>query len=174
MESVLIKMSLLKHSGYVTFLKWFYWQNLNKQAYDLAKALLKRTAQAIEPYITNVSGFFFIFTATGFLLHHSVLFWILNKLLRVDRNLEWPRNDLKFFHTCRGIRVWNRGQSGTPGPRSSSLPPTGAGRGMMRWRSSQTLLQIHTRCGDLAMRIEKPAGQAEAGDCGRASSSQAF
>lgn len=30
-------------------------QNLNKQAYDLAKALLKRTAQAIEPYITNVS-----------------------------------------------------------------------------------------------------------------------
>uniref|UniRef100_A0A452VGT4 PDS5 cohesin associated factor B n=1 Tax=Ursus maritimus TaxID=29073 RepID=A0A452VGT4_URSMA len=28
-------------------------QNLNKQAYDLAKALLKRTAQAIEPYITN-------------------------------------------------------------------------------------------------------------------------
>uniref|UniRef100_A0A671NUE2 Sister chromatid cohesion protein PDS5 homolog B-like n=1 Tax=Sinocyclocheilus anshuiensis TaxID=1608454 RepID=A0A671NUE2_9TELE len=27
--------------------------NLNKQAYDLAKALLKRTAQAIEPYITN-------------------------------------------------------------------------------------------------------------------------
>uniref|UniRef100_A0A8B9GA17 PDS5 cohesin associated factor B n=1 Tax=Amazona collaria TaxID=241587 RepID=A0A8B9GA17_9PSIT len=26
---------------------------LNKQAYDLAKALLKRTAQAIEPYITN-------------------------------------------------------------------------------------------------------------------------
>uniref|UniRef100_A0A8B9NSB8 PDS5 cohesin associated factor B n=1 Tax=Accipiter nisus TaxID=211598 RepID=A0A8B9NSB8_9AVES len=30
-------------------------KNLNKQAYDLAKALLKRTAQAIEPYITNVS-----------------------------------------------------------------------------------------------------------------------
>ncbi|KAK2500708.1 hypothetical protein MC885_002531, partial [Smutsia gigantea] len=29
-------------------------KNLNKQAYDLAKALLKRTAQAIEPYITNV------------------------------------------------------------------------------------------------------------------------
>uniref|UniRef100_A0A8C2E660 PDS5 cohesin associated factor B n=1 Tax=Cyprinus carpio TaxID=7962 RepID=A0A8C2E660_CYPCA len=29
------------------------YQNLNKQAYDLAKALLKRTAQAIEPYITN-------------------------------------------------------------------------------------------------------------------------
>uniref|UniRef100_A0A3B3UW46 PDS5 cohesin associated factor B n=1 Tax=Poecilia latipinna TaxID=48699 RepID=A0A3B3UW46_9TELE len=28
-------------------------KNLNKQAYDLAKALLKRTAQAIEPYITN-------------------------------------------------------------------------------------------------------------------------
>lgn len=28
---------------------------MNKQAYDLAKALLKRTAQAIEPYITNVS-----------------------------------------------------------------------------------------------------------------------
>ncbi|EMP30052.1 Sister chromatid cohesion protein PDS5 like protein B [Chelonia mydas] len=28
-------------------------RNLNKQAYDLAKALLKRTAQAIEPYITN-------------------------------------------------------------------------------------------------------------------------
>lgn len=34
----------------------FYFQNLNKQAYDLAKALLKRTAQAIEPYITNVSN----------------------------------------------------------------------------------------------------------------------
>lgn len=33
----------------------FIFQNLNKQAYDLAKALLKRTAQAIEPYITNVS-----------------------------------------------------------------------------------------------------------------------
>lgn len=33
----------------------FVFQNLNKQAYDLAKALLKRTAQAIEPYITNVS-----------------------------------------------------------------------------------------------------------------------
>lgn len=33
----------------------FFSQNLNKQAYDLAKALLKRTAQAIEPYITNVS-----------------------------------------------------------------------------------------------------------------------
>lgn len=33
----------------------FPFQNLNKQAYDLAKALLKRTAQAIEPYITNVS-----------------------------------------------------------------------------------------------------------------------
>ncbi|OXB81427.1 UNVERIFIED_CONTAM: hypothetical protein H355_001644 [Colinus virginianus] len=29
-------------------------KNLNKQAYDLAKALLKRTAQAIEPYITNL------------------------------------------------------------------------------------------------------------------------
>ncbi|XP_078513287.1 sister chromatid cohesion protein PDS5 homolog B [Lissotriton helveticus] len=28
-------------------------KNLNKQAYDLAKALLKRTAQSIEPYITN-------------------------------------------------------------------------------------------------------------------------
>ncbi|KAI1903427.1 hypothetical protein AGOR_G00027070 [Albula goreensis] len=28
-------------------------KNLNKQAYDLAKALLKRTAQAVEPYITN-------------------------------------------------------------------------------------------------------------------------
>ncbi|ERE75285.1 putative sister chromatid cohesion protein PDS5 isoform 1, partial [Cricetulus griseus] len=28
-------------------------KTLNKQAYDLAKALLKRTAQAIEPYITN-------------------------------------------------------------------------------------------------------------------------
>ncbi|WP_163280075.1 hypothetical protein [Klebsiella aerogenes] len=25
----------------------------NKQAYDLAKALLKRTAQAFDPYITN-------------------------------------------------------------------------------------------------------------------------
>lgn len=36
------------------FLKYIL-QNLNKQAYDLAKALLKRTAQAIEPYITNVS-----------------------------------------------------------------------------------------------------------------------
>lgn len=34
---------------------FFFPQNLNKQAYDLAKALLKRTAQAIEPYITNVS-----------------------------------------------------------------------------------------------------------------------
>uniref|UniRef100_A0A8D3DBJ7 Sister chromatid cohesion protein PDS5-like B n=1 Tax=Scophthalmus maximus TaxID=52904 RepID=A0A8D3DBJ7_SCOMX len=36
-------------------------KNLNKQAYDLAKALLKRTAQAIEPYITNVrlKHFFF-------------------------------------------------------------------------------------------------------------------
>lgn len=33
----------------------YVFQNLNKQAYDLAKALLKRTAQAIEPYITNVS-----------------------------------------------------------------------------------------------------------------------
>lgn len=33
----------------------YIFQNLNKQAYDLAKALLKRTAQAIEPYITNVS-----------------------------------------------------------------------------------------------------------------------
>lgn len=33
----------------------YTFQNLNKQAYDLAKALLKRTAQAIEPYITNVS-----------------------------------------------------------------------------------------------------------------------
>ncbi|KAG8584945.1 hypothetical protein GDO81_004834 [Engystomops pustulosus] len=32
-------------------------KNLNKQAYDLAKALLKRTAQAIEPYITNHVGF---------------------------------------------------------------------------------------------------------------------
>uniref|UniRef100_A0A452IXP1 Uncharacterized protein n=1 Tax=Gopherus agassizii TaxID=38772 RepID=A0A452IXP1_9SAUR len=31
----------------------YVFQNLNKQAYDLAKALLKRTAQAIEPYITN-------------------------------------------------------------------------------------------------------------------------
>uniref|UniRef100_A0A6Q2YQ73 PDS5 cohesin associated factor B n=1 Tax=Esox lucius TaxID=8010 RepID=A0A6Q2YQ73_ESOLU len=28
-------------------------KNLNKKAYNLAKALLKRTAQAIEPYITN-------------------------------------------------------------------------------------------------------------------------
>lgn len=34
---------------------FYIFQNLNKQAYDLAKALLKRTAQAIEPYITNVS-----------------------------------------------------------------------------------------------------------------------
>uniref|UniRef100_A0A8C3CTS2 PDS5 cohesin associated factor B n=1 Tax=Cairina moschata TaxID=8855 RepID=A0A8C3CTS2_CAIMO len=34
-------------------------KNLNKQAYDLAKALLKRTAQAIEPYITNVIVFIF-------------------------------------------------------------------------------------------------------------------
>jgi len=37
------------------FFCFFSPQNLNKQAYDLAKALLKRTAQAIEPYITNVS-----------------------------------------------------------------------------------------------------------------------
>lgn len=37
------------------FLLKYIFQNLNKQAYDLAKALLKRTAQAIEPYITNVS-----------------------------------------------------------------------------------------------------------------------
>uniref|UniRef100_A0AAY4CW91 PDS5 cohesin associated factor B n=1 Tax=Denticeps clupeoides TaxID=299321 RepID=A0AAY4CW91_9TELE len=36
-------------------------KNLNKQAYDLAKALLKRTAQAIEPYITNVSYYFILF-----------------------------------------------------------------------------------------------------------------
>lgn len=50
----------LDFTGYVTvtFLNNFFSssQNLNKQAYDLAKALLKRTAQAIEPYITNVSG----------------------------------------------------------------------------------------------------------------------
>lgn len=41
-------------SGFL-FVCLFFPQNLNKQAYDLAKALLKRTAQAIEPYITNVS-----------------------------------------------------------------------------------------------------------------------
>lgn len=39
----------------LNFILFFFSQNLNKQAYDLAKALLKRTAQAIEPYITNVS-----------------------------------------------------------------------------------------------------------------------
>lgn len=40
---------------YVLKIFVLFFQNLNKQAYDLAKALLKRTAQAIEPYITNVS-----------------------------------------------------------------------------------------------------------------------
>ncbi len=47
------------HEIYTTifffFIAHLVFQNLNKQAYDLAKALLKRTAQAIEPYITNVS-----------------------------------------------------------------------------------------------------------------------
>lgn len=45
----------IKKSHITRSLITFILQNLNKQAYDLAKALLKRTAQAIEPYITNVS-----------------------------------------------------------------------------------------------------------------------
>lgn len=54
-----------RHTSIVSLVKYIFYiyitdvvcvfQNLNKQAYDLAKALLKRTAQAIEPYITNVS-----------------------------------------------------------------------------------------------------------------------
>ncbi len=42
-------------NNFFFFIAHLVFQNLNKQAYDLAKALLKRTAQAIEPYITNVS-----------------------------------------------------------------------------------------------------------------------
>lgn len=51
------KLSLLFLLRIIYVLKFYFFfsQNLNKQAYDLAKALLKRTAQAIEPYITNVS-----------------------------------------------------------------------------------------------------------------------
>lgn len=61
MKKIIVKINPygLDFTGYVTvtFLNNFFSsQNLNKQAYDLAKALLKRTAQAIEPYITNVSG----------------------------------------------------------------------------------------------------------------------
>lgn len=48
-------------------------QNLNKQAYDLAKALLKRTAQAIEPYITNVSFSPKHFCSIHSFLHPAVL-----------------------------------------------------------------------------------------------------
>lgn len=86
----------------VTFLNFFLFcffspQNLNKQAYDLAKALLKRTAQAIEPYITNVSGGFYCHRVSVTSL--SVVFGILNKLLRFDRNLKRHGNDLNRFRT---------------------------------------------------------------------------
>lgn len=39
----------------------------------------------------------------------SVVFRILNELLRFDRNLKRPRNDSKRFHARRGIFTPNRG-----------------------------------------------------------------
>lgn len=55
-QTITFSQSESGRTNYVSvFCHKYIFQNLNKQAYDLAKALLKRTAQAIEPYITNVS-----------------------------------------------------------------------------------------------------------------------
>lgn len=44
--------------NFTTMLTFFFLcvQNLNKQAYDLAKIILKRTVQTIETCIANVCG----------------------------------------------------------------------------------------------------------------------
>ncbi|XP_041730223.2 sister chromatid cohesion protein PDS5 homolog B isoform X1 [Coregonus clupeaformis] len=62
-------------------------KNLNKQAYDLAKALLKRTAQAIEPYITNFFNLVLMLGKTSVSDLSEHVFDLILELYNIDSHL---------------------------------------------------------------------------------------
>ncbi|XP_069495098.1 sister chromatid cohesion protein PDS5 homolog B [Ambystoma mexicanum] len=62
-------------------------KNLNKQAYDLAKALLKRTAQSIEPYITNFFNQVLMLGKTSISDLSEHIFDLILELYNIDSHL---------------------------------------------------------------------------------------
>ncbi|KAJ8342625.1 hypothetical protein SKAU_G00325530 [Synaphobranchus kaupii] len=62
-------------------------KNMNKQAYDLAKALLKRTAQAIEPYITNFFNLVLMLGKTSVSDLSEHVFDLILELYSIDSHL---------------------------------------------------------------------------------------
>uniref|UniRef100_A0A4W3KHE6 PDS5 cohesin associated factor B n=1 Tax=Callorhinchus milii TaxID=7868 RepID=A0A4W3KHE6_CALMI len=62
-------------------------KNLNKQAYDLAKALLKRTAQAVEPYITNFFNQVLMLGKTSISDLSEHVFDLILELYKIDSHL---------------------------------------------------------------------------------------
>ncbi|CAM9528228.1 sister chromatid cohesion protein PDS5 homolog B isoform X1 [Lampetra fluviatilis] len=62
-------------------------KNLNKQAYELSKALLKRTAQSIEPYITNFFNQVLMLGKTSVSDLSEHLFDLILELYNIDAHL---------------------------------------------------------------------------------------
>lgn len=114
-------------------------QNLNKQAYDLAKALLKRTAQAIEPYITNVSSSPKLLNT--FVLHHVIskndklfpknnrcVVNILNRILAITEPQPNPQT-----HTIPSRPYWWVGKKQPPTSKTSNHTSVGISRHTYMW-----------------------------------------